>query len=76
MAQPVYWVGSLSPECQLCDGPYNGIMYDSNIRVAPHRRSWGNWCQKCHADHGGMLGTGLGQKYAQQEDGKWLKVAG
>jgi hypothetical protein len=37
---------------------------------------WGNLCPACHARHGVGLGTGKGQRYQRQPDGRWLKTQG
>lgn len=87
----VFWLSPVPPVCQLCDGPWEvtmahrkgqrpnspiRVMFDATLPVAPGRKIWGNYCYFCFHKHGGQLGTGLGQRYEQQPDGKWLKVAG
>lgn len=58
-------------KCNVCDGPFNGVMYDFRAFGG----SWANGCQSCFDRLGGMLGTGCGQKY--EFDGEhWRKVAG
>ncbi len=71
-AKNVYWLSPLTGNCQLCNGPYNKTMYDANLRGV----GWGNFCHSCFTDHRGTLGTGRGQKYTKQADGRWLKVGG
>jgi len=72
MISAIYWCGHLAPTCQLSNESYNGVMYDANLPGI----GWGNWNEATFKAHGGRLGTGLGQKYEQQSDGRWLKVAG
>lgn len=38
--------------------------------------SWANMCLTCHRKHGVGLGTGKGQRYTRQADGRWLKTGG
>jgi hypothetical protein len=47
-------------------------MYDASIGGGP----WGNICKKCFKAFGCKLGTGYGQEYKLQSDGRWLKVGG
>jgi len=68
----VYWSSPLPDACQLTGKPFNGVMYDANLPGL----GWGNFCFEAFDERGGKLGTGLGQKYRLQDDGRWLKVAG
>lgn len=72
METKVYWTGPLPEACQLGGGPFNGVMYDANLPGI----GWGNWCYETFRAAGGKLGTGFGQKYRLQDDGRWLKVEG
>lgn len=68
-----YWLSPLpATGCQLRNKPFGGVMYDANLPGI----GWGNWCQETFEQFGGKLGTGLGQKYVLQDDGRWLKVEG
>lgn len=67
----VYWKGNLK-DCNICHGPFGTVMYDAKTIAGP----WGNICQGCFITHGVGLGTGLGQRYELQHDGKFLKTAG
>jgi hypothetical protein len=64
-------------ECDLCKADFDLDMYDASARV-PGRlgRIWANLCEDCFACCDGHLGTGRGQHYQRQPDGKWLKIAG
>jgi hypothetical protein len=48
-------------------------MIDGMTRMGP----WANMSEQSFRRYGtGKLGPGFGQKYAKQENGKWLKVEG
>jgi hypothetical protein len=67
-----YWMGDL-PEKDDFGIKYEKVMYDGKTRQGP----WANMSQRSWDVHGcGKLGTGYVQKYAKQDDGRWLKVAG
>ena len=70
--EPVYW---LSPLDKLDDFgvPYGNIMIDGKTRQGP----WANMSESSWKIFGcGRLGTGYGQKYRKQSDGRWLKIEG
>jgi len=69
----VYWVGDPGAECQLCHRALKSAFVDGRTR-APG--SWANMCLLCHSVYGVGLGTGRGQLYEKQADGRWLKVEG
>ena len=71
MSKEVYWCGQLANACQITQTPFDGVMYDAKTRFG-----WANICQTTFDAMGCKLGTGLGQKYVQQVDGRWLKVEG
>lgn len=48
-------------------------MYDACIGITG---PWGNLCAECFRGNGCRLGTGRGQKYEKQADGRWIKVGG
>lgn len=68
--RPVYWCGDVTP-CNICNQTAGTIMYD-----AATRRGWGWLCQLCFHGEGCRLGTGAGQQYTKQDDGKYLKTGG
>jgi hypothetical protein len=47
-------------------------MYDARVPGV----GWANICGAVFRARGCSLGTGNGQKYVQQVDGRWLRVAG
>ena len=61
-----YWMGKIE-KCQICNHPFGNTMYDANLRHV----SWANVCEPCFNKFGQGLGTGKGQKYERQEDGRW-----
>lgn len=69
---PIYWIGPLSDSCQLYGIPFGSTMYDANLPGI----GWGNFCERAFIENRGRLGTGFGQKYEKQIDGRWMKVAG
>lgn len=58
--------------CDNCRSPINSTFYDART----HGGAWGNLDQKCFDAIGVGLGTGRGQKYEKQPDGRFLKTAG
>jgi hypothetical protein len=71
LQRPLYWIGVLRG-CNVCGGEFDGTMYDAKT----HTGQWGNLCGGCFESHAGSLGLGLGQKYVQQSDGKYMCVEG
>lgn len=73
--KPVYWVnspGAMLDVCDMCKGSFGSVMYDARTRTG----QWGNLCQACFRRYGSGLGTGKGQMYTKQADGRWLKTGG
>jgi len=73
--EPKYWVGSQHLTCDLCGADLvdGGFFIDGRIYA---HTTWAMMCLLCHNQVGVGLGTGRGQKYERQEDGKWLKIGG
>lgn len=67
-----YWNGSTPKECNLCKASIKDDFIDGRVRGM----SWAIMCPGCHTKYGVGLGTGKGQRYQLQEDGKWLNVLG
>jgi hypothetical protein len=67
----VYWLGVIDT-CDICPTKITTTFIDGRTRMGP----WGILCPQCHKDVGCGLGTGNGQRYVLQEDGRWLKVEG
>ena len=67
-----YWAGDPGPEDDFGD-TYANIMIDGKTVNGP----WANMTPRSWRRYGcGQLGTGYGQKYEKQSDGRWLKVEG
>jgi len=72
-ARPRYWCGPVAPTCQLCGKALVEAFVDG------YSRSIGQWAfldPACHERTGLGLGTGQGQRYDRQTDGRWMKTAG
>ena len=70
--RPVYWGGTLPPQDDFGD-KYKDTMIDGKTMEGP----WANMTERSWRNHGcGRLGTGFGQKYKKQSDGRWLKIEG
>jgi hypothetical protein len=70
--EQIYWHGDLG-QTDNFGKPYKDVMYDARTNRGP----WANMSEASWRVHGcGFLGTGNGQKYKKQEDGRWLKVEG
>ena len=67
-----YWLSSLDIEDDFGDR-YDTVMIDGRTKKGP----WANMTQRSWAKHGvDRFGTGFGQRYEKQANGKWLKVEG
>ena len=67
-----YWGGDAPAQCDICQDKILSEFVDGKTQQGP----WANMCRCCHKEHGCGLGTGKGQKYQKQNDGRWLKVGG
>ncbi len=70
---PVYYHGA-PDACDMCKQGFGNTMYDCSIPTAGG--SWGNVCVSCFRRNYCSIGTGRGQQYAKQLDGRWLKIGG
>jgi hypothetical protein len=61
-------------ECDLCTAAIDDIFYDA--KVMGLRGKWANMCVGCFTEHRCRLGTGFGQQYERQEDGRYKKIRG
>lgn len=70
----VYWISPVPEKCDTCTTPIVGIFYDGKTTVGP----WACMCPSCfYMGPGvGKLGTGFGQEYKKQPDGRWKKTGG
>jgi hypothetical protein len=70
----VYWVGYLDEYDDFGD-MFTDEMIDGKTKMNPW--SWAKMTPASWKKYGvGRLGTGYGQRYKKQPDGKWLKVEG
>lgn len=70
---PRYYTGSPPSRCDLCPQQLTAIFYDA---VVPKFGTWGNICATCFDVYECKLGTGSGQEYELQGDGRWMKTDG
>jgi hypothetical protein len=68
-----YWIGDVGLLDDFGDR-ITDTFYDAKSSLGP----WGIMTPKSWLEHraSARLGTGFGQKYQQQEDGRWLKTEG
>jgi hypothetical protein len=77
----VFWLMTPPTMCELC----KHALTDTFIDGATTSGQWAIICPTCWNEGykkpgvcglGGALGTGRGQKYTKQPDGRWLKTDG
>ena len=67
-----YWCGEIGPE-----DDFGAPIVDEFIDGKIANGQWANMAPSSWRMYGlGKLGTGWGQRYEKQEDGRWLKVEG
>lgn len=66
-----YWQGKITC-CDLCEKSIKETFVDGMTKTGP----WAIMCQSCFDDMGRGIGTGLGQVYQEQPDGRWMNTAG
>lgn len=68
------WIGDAPTKCDTCDTKITTTFFDAKTEMGP----WACMCPSCQNLGPGLgeVGTGRGQEYRKQKDGKWLKVAG
>lgn len=66
-----YWTGRVA-DCDDFGDPVTDTFIDGATVFGP----WAIMSPKSHRANGRGLGTGRGQKYKRQDDGRWLKVEG
>jgi hypothetical protein len=73
MTKEVYYAAA-PHQCDICENKIKNVMYDAPTKMGP----WANMCLSCWVRHRRYptLGTGRGQMYEKQPDGRWLKVSG
>lgn len=77
----IYWNPDYLPKTDVFGEPVvdefvNGLIRGKN-NLFGFASKWGIMTPASFATHGyGRLGTGFGQRYRKQPDGRWLKVEG
>lgn len=73
---PRYWTGKAPAKCDICGQRIGASFTDGKTSRGP----WGIMCDPClprasiaRTNH---WGTGIGQHYERQNDGRYLKTAG
>jgi len=67
-----YWCGPVPAVCEISGKPFNGVMYDASVPGL----GWAHICYDTFKQYSCKVGSGMGQKYRKQDDGRWLKVEG
>lgn len=67
-----FWTGKVN-EVDDFGKPIGSVFIDGKTTCGGQ---WGIMSQASHRRHGVGIGTGLGQVYEKQADGRWLKVRG
>lgn len=71
VGKPRYWMGEAPLNCDVCRTDIIDEFSDYNLQGA-----WGNVCPRCQKKYNVGYGTGRGQRYTKQPDGRWMKTAG
>lgn len=66
-----YWCGVV-PQTDDFEAPITDEFYDAKSRMGP----WGFMNPASFSIYGMGVGTGLGQRYKKQTDGRWKKTEG
>lgn len=71
MEREVEWTSS--KKCDFCGTEIDDILIDGRTKTGP----WATMCSKCFKHYGtGIFGTGFGQKYKKNSEGRFLKIEG
>lgn len=68
-----YW---MSPAPERCDLNPSHVIKDGFVDGKTKMGPWANMCAACAKRYGVGLGTGRGQRYERQADGRFMKVEG
>jgi hypothetical protein len=71
-AKAKYWLGTPPAKCDITNLPISDCFIDGQVLGG----RWAIMTPRTHAIYGLGLGTGRGQKYQRQADGRFLKVEG
>lgn len=73
MSQKRYWLGDPPMRCDInTSHRIKDEFVDGRTRMGP----WANMCPSCARTIGVGLGTGKGQRYQREPDGRFAKVEG
>jgi len=70
----VFWVSPVPEKCDTCPNKIDKVFFDAKTTYGP----WACMCPTCQVLGPGLnkVGTGYGQKYEKQRDGRWKKTEG
>lgn len=71
-AKQVWWSSENPTNCDSCGSKIKDMFFDAKTKGGP----WGCLCLSCFTLDGVGLGTGRGQRYQKQSNGRFLKVSG
>lgn len=59
--------------CDFCGDTIHGVLIDGKTNLGP----WATMCETCHKKYGYQtFGCGIGQKYTESPEGKFIKTEG
>ena len=73
MQKLIFWMGPVPEHCDITYVPITDKFIDG---VSHAMHAWAIMHPDAHKEFGDGLGTGKGQEYTKQADGRWLKTAG
>ena len=73
MTKQITWVGEPPTRCDVTTQLITNEFIDGRLK---HTGVWGCFHPNTYDRLGCGLGTGKGQRYKLQDDGRWLKVEG
>jgi hypothetical protein len=69
----IYWMGDIPPVCEVSGRAIIDVFIDG---AHPVHRVWACWHPASFVEAGGLLGTGQGQQYERQADGRFMRTKG
>lgn len=79
MGKEIYWLSPVPSRCETCGTPITNEFIDGKVVINDQNQCvCAIHCNTCFTLGPGIgrLGTGLGQRYRKQPNGKWKKVGG
>jgi hypothetical protein len=72
-----YFLGPPPECCDSCGTKITDSFIDGQMKsTGPTNYIWAYMCKECHKEYGIGLGSGKGQQFEKDDDGKFLKVSG